>query len=86
MTVNASGKQVINVPEGAGLKVTLLAHTPGPEKVVAQAAKLCYSPATVEELHEAIYKTDQKKFIKKLLSMGHMSPVEHIFFTQLFNI
>lgn len=81
MTEHASGKSVINVPEGVSLRVTLLAHTPEPEKVVAQAAKLCYSPATVEELHETIYKTDQEKFIKKLISMGHMSPVEHISFT-----
>ncbi|MDI6759827.1 MAG: FAD-dependent thymidylate synthase [Candidatus Brocadiaceae bacterium] len=81
MTGPVQGKSVISASEGAHLKVTLLAHTPEPEKVVAQAAKLCYSPATVEELHEAIYKTDQEKFIKKLLSMGHMSPVEHVSFT-----
>lgn len=75
------GKTTTDALEGASVKVTLLAHTPEPEKVVAQAAKLCYSPATVEELHETIYKTDQEKFIKKLLSMGHMSPVEHVSFT-----
>ncbi len=81
MTGHASGEPVVSTPEGVSLKVTLLAYTPEPEKVVAQAAKLCYSPATVEELHEAIYRTDQEKFIKKLISMGHMSPVEHVSFT-----
>ncbi|HHT9118444.1 MAG TPA: FAD-dependent thymidylate synthase [Candidatus Hypogeohydataceae bacterium YC38] len=67
--------------EGARLKVILLAHTPEPEKLVAQAAKLCYSPASIEDLRETIARTDQEKFIRKLLSMGHMSPVEHISFT-----
>ncbi len=28
-------------------KVTLIAHTPDPEKLVAASAKLCYSPATI---------------------------------------
>ncbi len=81
MTGPSQGKAVIGAPEGATLKVTLLAHTPEPEKVVAQAAKLCYSPATIEELREAIYRTDQEKFVKKLIGMGHMSPIEHASFT-----
>ncbi|MGR3295522.1 MAG: FAD-dependent thymidylate synthase [Candidatus Bathyanammoxibius sp.] len=67
--------------EGARLKVILLAHTPEPEKLVAQAAKLCYSPSTIEELREKIEKSDQQKFVKKLASMGHMSPIEHISFS-----
>lgn len=29
------------------LKVDLIAHTPEPERVVAAAAKLCYSPVGV---------------------------------------
>lgn len=33
-------------------KVTLIAHTPEPEKLIAAAAKLCYSPATIEDLME----------------------------------
>ena len=32
------------------LKVKLIAHTPQPEKVVAAAAKLCYSSAGVDSL------------------------------------
>jgi thymidylate synthase (FAD) len=67
--------------EGARLNVILLAHTPEPEKLVAQAAKLCYSPSTIEELREKIEKNDQQKFVKKLASMGHMSPIEHISFS-----
>ena len=32
------------------LKVQLIAHTPDPEKVVAAAAKLCYSGASLDDL------------------------------------
>ena len=32
------------------MKVTLIAHTPEPERTVAAAAKLCYSPADQENL------------------------------------
>ncbi len=66
---------------GTRLKVILLAYTPEPEKLVAQAAKLCYSPSTIEELREKIDKKGQEKFVKKLISMGHMSPIEHISFS-----
>ncbi len=75
---NVDGK---DCKEGARLKVILLAHTPEPEKLVAQAAKLCYSPSTIEGLREKIEKSDQQKFVKKLASMGHMSPIEHISFS-----
>ncbi len=75
---NIDGK---DCKEGARLKVILLAHTPEPEKLVAQAAKLCYSPSTIEGLREKIEKNDQQKFVKKLASMGHMSPIEHISFS-----
>jgi thymidylate synthase (FAD) len=68
------------MPE-AKLKVILLEHTPNPENVVAMAAKLCYSPSDVEGLHGKILAKDQKEFVEKLVSIGHMSPVEHISFT-----
>jgi len=29
-------------------KVTLIAHTPDPERTIACAAKLCYSPSSIE--------------------------------------
>ena len=34
------------------IKVTLLTHTPNPEKVIAAAAKLCYSRSGVENIYE----------------------------------
>jgi len=68
------------MPE-AKLKVILLKFTPEPEETVAMAAKLCYSPADIESLKEKIEKKDQTAFVKKLMQMGHMSPIEHASFT-----
>src|SRR5512143_2469173 len=68
------------MPE-AKLKVLLLRHTPEPENVVAMAAKLCYSSSDVEGLQEKIATKDQKAFVEKLVSIGHMSPIEHVSFT-----
>jgi len=65
----------------ARLNVVLLRHTPEPEEVVAMAAKLCYSPANVEELKEKIEAKDQAAFVEKLASVGHLSPIEHVSFT-----
>jgi thymidylate synthase (FAD) len=63
------------------LKVILVRHTPRPEETVALAAKLCYSPSDVSELKKKISQKDQQAFIKKLVDIGHVSPVEHASFT-----
>ncbi len=68
------------MPEAA-LNVVLLRHTPEPEEVVAMAAKLCYSPANVEELKEKIEAKDQTAFVEKLATIGHLSPIEHVSFS-----
>ena len=62
-------------------KVTLITHTPDPEKVVAAAAKLCYSSAAIEDIREGL--TDEKTaaFVDMLASVGHESPIEHVSFT-----
>lgn len=62
-------------------KVTLLAHTPDCEKIVAAAAKLCYSSATIEDLSNGL--TDEKitSFVDMLSNLGHESPIEHVSFT-----
>ena len=62
-------------------KVTLLGHTPEPEKIVAAAAKLCYSAQTVEGLMDGLTPEKTEGFLKMLVSMGHESPVEHASFT-----
>jgi thymidylate synthase (FAD) len=63
------------------MKVTLLAHSPEAEKIVAAAAKLCYSPSDIETVMDGL--TDEKtaSFIEMLASIGHESPTEHVTFT-----
>ncbi|GAB6085519.1 FAD-dependent thymidylate synthase [Alkaliphilus crotonatoxidans] len=65
----------------AKLKVTLLTHTPEPEKILAAAAKLCYSSSNIEELLENQKPETIGNFIEMLAQMGHESPFEHISFT-----
>ena len=63
------------------MKVKLLAHTPQPEKVIAMAAKLCYSPVGVDEIEQNLSDESIEKFLNMLIDMGHESPLEHVTFT-----
>lgn len=63
------------------MKVKLLAHTPEPEKVIAMAAKLCYSPVGVDEIEKNLTDESIDKFLNMLINMGHESPLEHVTFT-----
>lgn len=63
------------------LKVKLIAHTPNPDKVVAMAAKLCYSKVGVEEIEEKLSDEQIAKFVNMLVNIGHESPLEHCTFT-----
>lgn len=66
---------------GANLKVELIAYTPEAEKIVASAAKLCYSRVGIGEIGENLDKENIEKFLNMLLDLGHESPVEHVSFT-----
>lgn len=61
--------------------VTLIAHTPEPEKVVAAAAKLCYSNTGVVDISNNLTEEKIASFVKMLSDMGHDSPTEHVTFT-----
>ena len=63
------------------MKVTLITHTPEPEKVIASAAKLCYSSSDIETLMNGLTPEKIEVFIKKLTDLGHQSPLEHCTFT-----
>ena len=64
------------------MKVFLISHTPDPEKLVATAARLCYSnKSDIETISEGFTKEEISSFIEQLLSSGHMSPFEHCTFT-----
>ncbi|MBM7853806.1 thymidylate synthase (FAD) [Desulfohalotomaculum tongense] len=62
-------------------KVKLLRHTPDPEELVAMSARLCYSAASIEEIAEGVSRENQAGFIKKIMSMGHLTVLEHVSFT-----
>ncbi len=61
--------------------VVLLRCTPEPERLVALAARLCYSPASIGELDEQISAKDIRTFVRRVLSMGHASVLEHVVLT-----
>ena len=63
------------------MKVQLLTYTPNPEKIVAAAAKLCYSDCSIQNLLDGL--TDEKtaEFVQMLANLGHESPTEHVSFT-----
>ena len=63
------------------MKVHLIAHTPDPEAIVAAAAKICYSPLSVEEIISNAMDSDNAAYIEKIARMGHESPIEHVSFT-----
>ena len=63
------------------MKVELLEHTPNPERVIAAAAKLCYSQVGVDDILEKMTADKCESFINMLMSLGHESPVEHVCFT-----
>ncbi|EHQ87445.1 FAD-dependent thymidylate synthase [Desulfosporosinus youngiae] len=62
------------------MRVELIQHTPDPEKVVAAAARLCYSPDSVPDLCERLDDKKVASFVQKLREMGHLSPFEHVSF------
>ena len=63
------------------MEVTLITHTPEPEKVIASAAKLCYSSSDIKTLMDGLTVEKVESFIKKLTDLGHQSPLEHCTFT-----
>ena len=63
------------------IKVTLLGHTPSPERIVAPAAKLCYSPSSIDVLMDGLDDEKAAGFVEMLGEIGHESPIEHASFT-----
>ena len=63
------------------MKVKLVRYTSEPEKTVAVAARLCYSPVGGEELFENLTKEQSDKLVRFVVKSGHLSTTEHISFT-----
>lgn len=63
------------------IKVKLLDYTPKPERVVAMAARLCYSASGAEELAERLSEEKVREMVRKMVKIGHGSTLEHASFT-----
>jgi len=63
------------------MKVELLAYTPDADKIVAAAAKLCYSKSGIANLLDGLTPEKTENFLNMLSDLGHESPVEHASFT-----
>ncbi len=63
------------------VKVTLIAHTPDPDKTIACAAKMCYSASGADDILAGLEGDKCDNFIDMLLQLGHESPFEHASFT-----
>lgn len=55
--------------------VKLLAHTPDPEKLVAAAAKLCYSTCSIDDLMTKQDDEKVTKFLNHLMTLDRKSVV-----------
>lgn len=69
--------------EATELKVQLIAYTPQPERVVALAARLCYSALSGDALQKDLQDQKVEKLLDQVLSRGHHSVLEHATFTFL---
>ena len=64
------------------MRVKLLTYTPEPQRVIACAAKLCYSSkADIDSLWESLDDENVRKFIEKIIDLNHQSVLEHVSFT-----
>lgn len=63
------------------MRVDLIKFTQEPEKTVAIAARLCYSPVGVNELKDELGRENIEKLVRFVIKSGHHSTTEHINFT-----
>lgn len=63
------------------MNVTLIEYTPQPEKIVAAAAKLCYSDSGCKNIMDGLTDEKTRSFVEMLSEIGHESPIEHVSFT-----
>ena len=51
------------------MKVKLLSYTPEPEKVIAIAARLCYSKSGIDDLEKNFTPKKIESFLKKIIEL-----------------
>ncbi len=57
-------------------KVELLRYTPDGEKLIAAAARLCYSAIGVNEIEESLNEEKVESFLSLLMDLNHESPID----------
>jgi thymidylate synthase (FAD) len=67
--------------QGVFMQVSLLYHTPNPERAVATAARLCYAPVGAAELMESMSDVQVSKVLATIMKSGHFSALEHACYT-----
>ncbi len=60
--------------------VRLISSTPEPDRLVAAAARLCYSPGSAADLAGEVTAEEAERLLKHLRRSGHLSPFEHASF------
>lgn len=63
------------------MNVTLMGHTPQPERTVAMAARLCYSPTGAAELATNMSEHQVDSLVEKIADLEHLSTFEHVSFS-----
>lgn len=63
------------------MKLVILRHTPEPDRLVALAARRCYSALPAEKIDEKMSDSEVKRLLGFLRQRNHLSPFEHADFT-----
>jgi len=63
------------------MEVKLLRHTQEPERMVALAARLCYSPVGIKDVDRRMDDAEAEKLVRFVVKSGHLSTTEHVSFT-----
>ncbi len=63
------------------MKVELICCTPNPEKIIASAAKICYSKSDINGIMEGLDEANTASYVKMISELGHSSVIEHSSFT-----
>ncbi len=63
------------------MQVRLIQYTPDPERTVAAAARLCYSPLGATRILDELTPHQVERLLRQVIQTGHHSVLEHASFT-----
>lgn len=61
-------------------KVRLVWHTPDPKRMIALAARMCYSAKDVSKLQEDLLQVEIDRMVNHILTVRHVSVLRHVVF------